>query len=119
LKTPEKKRSRYLVLLDGLKIQQDAAHTFFAVYPVVCDQLESLADACSSAASDAKALLDSITRSVVSLSMLNYIMKLTKPLSTILQSSENDLKAALDAVERVKQQLRQWRESDCQVQYDL
>jgi hypothetical protein len=25
--------------------KQDAVHTFFAVYPVVCDQLESLADA--------------------------------------------------------------------------
>jgi Domain of unknown function (DUF4371)/hAT family C-terminal dimerisation region len=94
--------------------KQDAVHTFFAVYPVVCDQLESLAGGCSSAASDAKALLDSITRSefVVSLSILNYIMKLTKPLSTILQSSENDLRTALDAVERVKQQLRQWREND-------
>lgn len=26
--------------------KQDAVHTFFAVYPVVCDQLESLADGC-------------------------------------------------------------------------
>jgi hypothetical protein len=80
--------------------KQDTVHTFFAVYPVVCDQLESLADGCSSAASDAKALLDSITRSefVVSLSILNYIMKLTKPLSTIVQCSERDLKTALDAV---------------------
>lgn len=39
-------------------------------------------------------------------------MKLTKPLSTILQSSQNDLKTALDAVERVKQQLHQWRAND-------
>jgi hypothetical protein len=94
--------------------KQDAVHTFFAVFPVVCDQLESLADGCSSTASDAKVLLDSITRSefVVSSSILNYIMKLTKPLSTILQSSENDFKTALDAVERVKQQLHQWREND-------
>ena len=39
-------------------------------------------------------------------------MKISKPLSSILQSSENDLRTARNAMETVKQQLRQWREND-------